>query len=89
VIFQLFAEGIRQPREAPDAHPHRQILALNKARADMLLVRVVARDAMRNRSDAFRRTVALLPSAFLSRQIRPEMSYSRFVLVFPKHRIGA
>lgn len=40
VIFNLFAEGIRQPREPADVHPHREILPLHVRRADVLRVRV-------------------------------------------------
>lgn len=31
VIFNLFAEGVRQPRESADAHSHRQVLAFDQA----------------------------------------------------------
>ena len=38
VIFQLLAEGVRQPGEPPHIHPHVEILSLNVRRADMLRV---------------------------------------------------
>ena len=37
-VFQLLAERVRKAREAAHAHPHRQVLALNKAGRDMGLI---------------------------------------------------
>jgi len=36
VVFELLAERIRQPREAPHRHPHCEVRTLNVRRADVL-----------------------------------------------------
>ena len=35
VIFQLFGMGVSQSREPAHSHPHGEVLALDKTRADM------------------------------------------------------
>jgi hypothetical protein len=40
VVFDLFAEGVRQPSESAHRHSHREVLALDIARADMLRIGV-------------------------------------------------
>ena len=36
LVFALFRERIGEPRDAPVVHPHREVLPLDKRRADML-----------------------------------------------------
>ena len=38
VVLSLLRERVRQPREAAHRHPHREVLPLNVARADVRLV---------------------------------------------------
>ncbi len=59
VILNFLRERIGQPREAAHLHPHREILALNVARRNMLRVRI-ARDNYFAASDALRRAVTRL-----------------------------
>jgi hypothetical protein len=42
VVFDLLREPVRQTGKTAHAHPHREILTLHKARADMVWVRVSA-----------------------------------------------
>ena len=51
VVFELFAESVRQPREASHSHPHREVRPLGIGRADVLRVGI-AGDVLRAGSDA-------------------------------------
>ena len=52
VVLDLFREGVCQPGKPPDRHPHREVLALNVRRADVLRIGV-AGYVMRARPSAF------------------------------------
>jgi hypothetical protein len=58
VIIQLLAESIGQPRKAPHVHPHCQVLALNVAGRDVLLVGIANHD-LALAADALCRAVPL------------------------------
>jgi hypothetical protein len=51
MVFDLLAKRVRQPREAAHVHPHREVLPLNVAGADMVGIRR-ARDGFLLRADA-------------------------------------
>jgi len=42
VVLKFLAESVRQPREAPHRHTHREILALHERRADVLRIGIAA-----------------------------------------------
>lgn len=56
-VFSLLAERIRQAREAAHRHTHREILALNVGRGNVVVVRRTSDDGLAC-SHANRRTVA-------------------------------
>src|SRR5437588_12534106 len=58
-IFELFGKAIRQSREPPHRHSHRQILALNVARRNLRFVWLAADDVL-GRPTTFPRRVARL-----------------------------
>ena len=59
VVFKFFGESVRQPREPAHGHAHREVLALNVARAHVLRVRI-AGDGLLFAAKALGRAIALL-----------------------------
>jgi hypothetical protein len=59
VHFDCLAERVGQPREPTHRHPHREILAFDVARGDVLRVRIALHDSHVD-ADALRWAVALL-----------------------------
>ena len=51
VVLQLLGKAVCQPRKPPHPHAHREVLALNVRRADVLWVRV-AGDRLHIAADA-------------------------------------
>jgi hypothetical protein len=56
VVLCLLGEGIRQPREPAHVHPHREVLALDVRRADVL--RPQALGSLRNSDQQLARKAA-------------------------------
>src|SRR4051812_17858351 len=65
MVFNPFAEGVRQPRKSPHTHSHGQVLPLNVTGRDMLRIRS-ARTANNLCALYFRRTVAASGMRYLT-----------------------
>ena len=50
-VHQFLAESVRQPREPPKLHPHREILPLYKAGRDVLGIGIASSDLGYNLDD--------------------------------------
>ena len=59
MVVEFFRERVRQPRAPPHGHPHREVLALDVGRADVLRVGRSA-DNLHLAANADGRTVARL-----------------------------
>ena len=69
VILNLFAEGIRQARESARAHPHREVLTLNKAGRDVARIGIASKNT-RAAFDALTGEEASFGNIFPSKDVR-------------------